>query len=226
MILALQTIATIIGIGELLLALYFWRTNSGSRIRWTVGLVALSMGMWVLLNVLTSYTERTALTDALVPILFFSVVILFLSILHLCLEFPYPMFRVDRLHILLLYAPAAIFAHVLFFTNGIVRDYQLDPSSPGYVIPGDFYPVFAGLIAIGLVASISLLIWKARRTEGVFRRNVLLVLCSFLIPGLPGLYFVLTREAVGASYNSLITPIVSGVWLGITGYIVFRGHSS
>ncbi len=223
MIIALHTIATLIGIGELFLALYFWYTNSGSRIRWTVGLVAFSMGTWVILNVLTSYTERTALTDALIPILFFDVVVLFLAIVHLCLEFPYPMFRVDRLHLLLLYVPLlAIFAHVTFFTNGIVREYQLDRISPGYIIPGDFYPLFAGVILVGFTASIGLLLYKLRRTTGTHHRNVLLVLLSFLIPGLPALYFVLTREAVGVSYNSLITPIMSGAWLAITSYIVVK----
>ncbi len=223
MIIALHTIATLIGIGELLLAFYFWYTNSGSRIRWTVGLVAFSTGTWVILNVLTSYTDRTALTDALIPILFFDVVVLFLAIVHLSLDFPYPMFRIDRLHLLLLYFPVlSIFAYVTFFTDGLVREYYLDRTSPGYIIPGDFYPLFAGVVLVGLVSSIGLLLYKLRRTTGTHHRNVLLVLLSILIPGISALYFVLTREAVGASYNSLITPITTGVWLGITSYIVVK----
>lgn len=151
MITALHVIATFIGVGELILAFFFWLTNSGNRIRWVMGLIAFSMGIWVILNVLTSYTNRTAFTDAIIPLLFLAIVVLLVAIVHFSLEFPYPMFRIDRLHILLLYLPATIFAYLLFFTHGIIRDYQLDRTSTGYVLPGDTYPVFAGLMLVGLL---------------------------------------------------------------------------
>lgn len=222
MILILHIITSIVGVVEILLALYFWITNSGSRIRWIIGLVSFSMGGWVLLNVLTSYHDRTAFTDAIIPFLFFVVVVLFISIVHLSLEFPYPMFRIDRLHILLLYLPALLFAYLIFFTNDIVFDYRLDRLSTGYIIPGNAYPLFAGLILVAMIATFSLLGYKLQRVGGTHRRNVLLVILSFLIPGLPALYLVLTREAVGANYNSLISPVLSSVWLGITMYIVVK----
>lgn len=222
MITFLHTITTLIGIGDFLLAFYFWKTNSGSRIRWIAGLIAFSMGVWVIMNVLTSYHDRSQLTDMAAPILFFATVVLMFSIVHLALEFPYPMFRVDQLHILLLYLPALIYAYMLFFTHDIVKEYQLDRHSSGYIIPGHEYPLFAGLVVVATVATFCLLVYKLRRLTGTHRRNTMLVLFSFVIPSLPALYFVLTHEAEGTGYNSLISPIVSSVWLGITSYIVLK----
>jgi len=44
----LLTLTYLVGIGELILAGYFWKTHSGSEIRKVMGMLSMVTGLWVL----------------------------------------------------------------------------------------------------------------------------------------------------------------------------------
>lgn len=212
----------IVGIGELILALYFFATHSQQTIRKIMGLFSFFMALWVILNALTSYREPSVAVTNAVPFIYFSVVMLVTLCVHFGLLFPFQQHRLDRLHVLLLYLLPVMMAFPIFGTSTIISGYRISPEIPGYTLPGPLYPLFAGYMVIGFCAFLALLISKIRKSSGDAKRNGIIVLLSLLIPGAPGLFFIVFGEWRGAAYNTMIAPMLTSVWLVLTSYIVLK----
>lgn len=218
----LLTATYCVGILEVLLAFYFWKTNFRDQTRRVTGFLTFCIGAWVIFNGMTAYRDDSSAIHPVVTALFIAAVFLVTAFVHFAMLFPVRMLAFDRLHTLLLYIPPTIIAGILLLSNAIVKDFFIARDITGYVIPGPLYPLFLVYLVVGILTALCVLMFKTTRLSGFMRRNTLLVFWSFLAAGIPAIIQVAFFESRGANYNSLITPLLSGVWLGITGYILVK----
>jgi hypothetical protein len=219
----LITINLVIGISELALAAYFWKTHSGSAIRKVMTLLAFSTGMWVILTGLFSYgVIFISYTDIATSFVYTFGVILVTALLHLVILFPHSIFNFDRLHAILLYVPAFIFS-LASFTKAITK-YNALSSIDGYVIsyPGPLHVIYNTYLFLLYTLTVLLLVNKIRRFDGVSRRNALIVLIGIVIGGIPIVIIDLILTTIGVYPNPSIATALTAVWLGTTAYIVFK----
>ncbi len=218
----LLTASYLVGIGELILAGYFWKTNSKNEIRKVMALLAFSTGVWVLTSAFTSYVSQTPLTTFFMRIVFVSGVILVTALLHLSLIYPFQIARLDRLHRWLLYAPTFQWVFIAFFTNAIVEGFTGSATDSGRIIPGLLY-TFYNLYVFGLyLVALVMFFWRMRYTEGQHKQNLELIAWSVFIGGLPAVMIDLLIPVItkGVYPNANYGAISTITWLGVTTYII------
>lgn len=218
----LLTLTYLVGIGELILAVFFWMTRGNNQVRRVICLIAFSLGVWVLLNALTAYQNPSKAIDFASSFIYLSVVVFVTAAVHFALLFPIPFVRLDRLHVFLLYLPASLSIYPIFFTRTIVRGYVLNPSISGYSLPGPLYGEFSTFLTVVLIITLWLLARQVMRTDGVLRRNATIVFWSLLVPIVGGIGYNLPHELRGTEYNSLVAPLLTSFWVILTSYIVLR----
>lgn len=220
---ALLTATYLVGIGELILAGYFWKTRSGQEIRKIMTVFALATGIWVISSALVSYRESSFFVDVNVRIIFIAGALLLTSLLRLAILLPYKTFTFDRLHAFLLYVPVLLITYMMIVGETIVRGYQVTPHDVGVVIPGPLYSMYNGYLLLVYLASLWILLMKYRSTDGSARRLTELVLWSIIIGGLPAVLIDLIIPLFSDVYiNSLTGNLFTAVWLGVTSYIVIK----
>jgi hypothetical protein len=138
----LLSLAYTIGIGELILAGYFWVTNSKNEIRRVMALLAFSTGMWVITSALSSYTSQSPTTIFILKSIYVFGVFLVTSLVHLSIIFPISIVRFDKLHAFLLYIPALIWSCIAMTSNSIVLNYVGTTDSPGLVVSGTLHHTY------------------------------------------------------------------------------------
>lgn len=217
------TLTYLVGFGELLLAIYFWVTNSRQEIRKVISLLALSTSIWVILSAYISYRETSILVVELLNVVLISGIFLVTSLLYFSVIYPYTFFTFDRLHKFLLYVPAIIFSIVILTTDTVVNNYLVDKYSVGEVVGGSVYPIYNIYLFILLLITLAILSFKIKRTHGFVKQNVKLILLSIVLSGLPAAIISLILPLFSPQLiNPLLGNAITGIWLGITTYIVIK----
>lgn len=218
----LLTLTYLVGIGELILAAYFWINNSKSEIRRVMSLLALSTGMWAITSGLTSYTTPSQLVSLSLSFLFFFGALTVTALLHLVLIFPYKIRPIDLLHITLLYVPVGLFASMSFFTKTIVASYSVSTDIVGYVHPGPLFSLYEVYISLVFFAALYILYRKIASLDGLHKKNSRIFFWSVLIGGFPAIALNLLFAFFGILVNPLIPVVFSLFWVGGTSYIITR----
>lgn len=218
----LLTATYLVGIGELILAVFFWVTHSKSEIRKVMALLALSTGMWAITNAFTSYTEPSPWVDWNLKITFFAGTIIVSALVHFAAIFPYRHFQFDRLHTFLLYLPAILLGTIVLTTNTIVSSYIVGVDNPGYLIPGPLFSLFQIVISAYYIVAVGILMRKIRRLDGMHKINTKLILFGIALGGLPAVILNLWFAFFGSEVNPLIAVFFSIFWVGFTTYIIIK----
>lgn len=219
----LLTLTYLVGTGELVLAWYFWKTHSGDRIRKTMTFLSLFTGIWVLSIAPVAYAPTGTVPEFMLDMTYFLGVLMVTSVILFSFLFPYPSFRIDVLHMVLLYTPAAIFAGLLFSGTSIIEAYVSSTTVQGTWIAGPMFWVYSLYLIILYVASIAFLVQKLQKAGGVHRVNLRLVIWSLLLGGIPAVWLYLVEPLfIGKANYPLMGTSLTGIWLGFTSYILVK----
>lgn len=218
----LLTATYLVGIGELLLAIFFWRTHSKNEIRKVMASLTLFTGLWVLVTAFNSYSISSH-AEFIDKFTYTFGVLLVTALLDFSLVFPYPMLRIDRIHRIFMYIPAVIFSIMIFYGGDIVSHYYSGPTLQGLWVGGRLYWLYNLYLLCLFIAASIILIRKVKKTDGIHRHNLVIVIWSILLGGAPGMIFdvvvpLLTNEA----RFPLVGTISSVSWLALTSYIVIK----
>lgn len=218
----LLTATYLVGIGELILAGYFWKTKVGNEIRRVMALLVLFTALWVLFTVFNSYSTSPH-AEFIDKFTYTFGVLLVTALFHFAIVFPYPMMRLDRLHYVFMYLPAAIFSVIIFRGHYIVSHYFSSATLSGQWIGGPLYWLY-NLYLLGLyLAAMLILLRKLKTTDGIHHKNLVLVIWSILIGGAPGMIFdVIMPLIFNQARYPLIGTLSSVSWLALTSYIVLK----
>ncbi|GEM_PF-5917806 len=220
----LLTATYLVGIGELALAVFFWVTHSKSEIRKVMALLAFSTGMWVILSALTSYVSYSELGKYQVALVYVFGLVLLTCLVHLTLIFPFRLIHLDRFHVFLMYVPVIIFSYISLATSLIVLTFTGDPNNVGDIVGGPLYGLYNIYAFILFIASIIILITRARKLDGLHRKNIQIFGWSVFLGGLPGVIFYLLIPTFSPQIiiNSLFGVLSSLIWVSGTTYIINR----
>lgn len=220
----LLTLTYLVGVGELVLAIFFWVTNSKNEIRKVMALLAFSTSIWVITSGLTSYVSQTPVTTFFMRVVFLSGVLLITALLHLTLIYPLQITRLDKIHGWLLYAPAILFSVISFTSNTIVSGFSGSATDSGRIIPGPLYNAYNIYVFGVYLLAVVILFIRRRRSDGIHRTNLSLIFWSVVIGGIPAVIIDLLIPVFskGIYPNANYGAISTIVWLGATTYIVSR----
>ncbi len=212
----------LVGLAEMFLGFYFWRTNSGDAIRKTMTLLCISTGLWVTLSAFAAYKGGDDLFNLTINrLLIVFGLVLVTSLLHLTILFPFPTFRFDRLHLILLYIPAFLLSVIALFTDAIVMNVVANVDYAGVIIGGPIYPIANFFVLAMYVISVIMLFKKVRISADFHRRNVKTFLVGLLVGGVPAIYIDLIAPIFHLPEpNYLIGALTSVFWLGAICYIL------
>lgn len=218
----LVILTNLVGTGELVLAWFFWKTNSKNEIRRVMAFLALFTGLWVIATAMNSYST-SPLAEFRDKFTYTFGVLLVTALLDFSLVFPYPMRRIDRLHRIFMYLPAVIFSIIIFRGRDIVSHYFSSPTLSGQWIGGPLYWLY-NVYLLGLyLAAMIILISKIKKTDGIHHRNLVIVVWSILLGGAPGIIFdVLMPLLYNQAKYPLVGTLSSVFWLALTSYIILR----
>lgn len=218
----LVPVAYIIGIAELILAGYFLKTNSGNIIRKVMVLLAFSTGTWVILTASTAYVDLNNFSILRVRLVYIFGLLLITNLVQLALRYPFPAVQINWLHNLLLYIPVIILTYSILFTDTVLSGFVLSNEYYGRIIPGQLHVLYNTYLGLLFVFSLSLLIYKIKRVDGMNKINLTIFLWSLLLGGLPGIFIDIVLTSTRIFLSPLIGVISSIVWLGGTTYIIVR----
>lgn len=218
----LLTLTYLVGVAELILAVFFWVTHSKSEIRKVMALLAFSTGMWVVTNGLTAYTESSLWVDWSLKLLFVAGITTVSSLLHFSIVFPFKTFIFDKLHALSIYIPTLLFTVIMFFSNTIVSSYNVAPDNPGFVHRGPLFLFYEIVVSLYFLLAIAFLFLKLKKVDGLHKANTKLVLFGITLGGLPPVVLNLWFAFFGSFFNPLVAVLFSVFWVGFTTYIIVK----
>lgn len=219
----LITLTYLVGIGELVLAGYFWKGNAKNEIRRIMAFLSCTVGLWVLSLASNAYAVNDPVTVIRDKLTFILGLLLLTTALRFSIAYPFSLKRFDWLHNLFLYLPCVIFGYVIIATNDIIAGYHSSDSLSGEWIGGPLYRLYAlYLLALFIILIVHLLM-KRRRTDGIQRADITTVAASILFGGSPGaVLYLLVPLFTNVARYPLIGALSTVVWLGMTAYIVVR----
>ncbi len=220
----LLSITYLVGILELILGIFFWVTNSKNEIRKVMALLAFSTGIWVVLSGVTSYVPYSRLGHYEIAIVYIFGALLLTALLHLTLIMPYPFFRFDKLHILLLYFPLTFLSYALLFSRTIVESFTGSPTWAGIIFGGPLFSMYNIYLFFLFVLSTGIIFYRLPKLDGVHKQNMKILVWSVILGGLPGiiLLLILPTFLPELDINPLLGVIPSAIWVGGVAYIVTR----
>lgn len=218
----LLTLTYTVGIGELILAIYFWVTNSKSEIRKIMAGLALSTGVWAITNALTAYVQPSEFVTLMLNLLFICAITSVTLLVLLVIVFPYRTFTFDRLHAILLFIPAAFIAIILLTSSTIINGYTVSTDTAGWVVGGQLFPFYQIIVGLIYLISLSLNIYKIRKTDGRAKHNLKLFLVGAFFAAFPAIFLNIWSSFVRIEVNPLLVVLPSVIWLGITTSIITR----
>ncbi len=218
----LLTLTYLVGIGELILGVFFWVTNSKSEIRKVMSIMVISTGLWVISNALTSYTNPSIFINVAVNSIFIFAIIFVLSLIYFSFIYPYPIFRFDKIHKLLFISIGIIYSCLAFFTKTIYSSYQITPNSPGILTPGPLFAFFQISIAFLFILAIILLIIRYNKIDGPHKQNLAILIASIVVGGVPAIILNLWATFFAVITNPLLAVLPSGFLIGGTVLIISR----
>lgn len=220
----LLTITYLAGTGELMLAIYFFVTNSKNEIRRVMALLSFSTGIWSILSAATSYSPYSTMGFYGVAGSYFFGALLVIASIHLSIVMPYPPFRFDTLHAWLLYLPVAIFGYIIFFSKTIVASFSGTSEWSGVIIGGPLFGLYNIYFLINFLLVLGMFSYRLRNTEGVYKRNIRVILWAYVLGGLPAAvqYFFIATINPDANLNTLVGVVPTVLWVGGVSYILLK----
>lgn len=219
----LLTATYLVGIGELALAVFFWVTHSKSEIRKVMALLAFSVSSWVILSAIIAYLPNLKIGLHIDDFIYIAGVLLTTALLHFSLIYPFPLFRIDNVHRLLLYIPALLFSVISLSSRLLVSSYYASTTFVGNIVGGPLYPYYNWYLTVLYVLSLVILFYKQRRLDGFQQKNIRIMFFSILIAGFPAVYTDLLAPMLGWPLPNFLLGVLSSVfWLGPTSYIVLK----
>lgn len=212
----------LVGIGELILALYFWLTNSKNEIRRVMALVSFFVGIWVL-----SIASTVAFPDIFHRGLMLDITYLFGSLLTtavllLTFVFPYRNTQLNIWHAVFLFVPSFIFSLMLFWSDAIVETYSMSGLSGEYK-EGPIFYVFGIILTLQFITSVYLLLQRMRQATGMHRKLITMMIAGLCLGGLPAVYFNLVSPIwTGYGTFPFIGTMSTVIWLGLITYAVSK----
>lgn len=218
----LLTLTYLVGAGELILAIYFWVTNSKNEIRRVMSLLLASTGLWVVSSAFLSYKPQTPVTVFASGLVFVAAIFMLSTLVHLVSVFPYRTHQFDRLHVVLFYIPALIFSISSFVPNLMMRGLSGGPDTVGVIYPGPLYNIYNSYGLVLYLLVVIILFSRLKKLDGQHRQNTKLLLWAVFLGGFPGviLDLVLPLVAPTTQPNFLFGNLASVAWLGIITYII------
>lgn len=216
----------LVGTGELILGIYFWKSNNRNEIRRVMALLSLATSLWVICSGLTSYVVQTPLTTIFMQIVFISGAILVTSLVHLALVFPNQLMRFDKIHAWLFYFPTLFWAIIIVFSNTVVIGFSGGATDSGRIMPGPLYAFYNSYVFALYVAAIIIFFKRLHTLDGIHRRNLRLIAWSFVIGGLPAVMIdlIIPIALPNVFPNALFGAIATLVWLGTTAKIILTNE--
>lgn len=212
-----------VGVGEIFLAAYFWRTNSGSQIRRVLVFLALATSLWVLSIVSIAYAQPGIGWENQFKLAYVFGPLMSTVLLHFALVYPIPSIRLDRWHVVLLYVPWFIFAWITLASFSVVATFRSSATFSGEWTEGVLFPPYAVIIASSFVAAMTALLMKQRVLDGMQKKNLTIVILAVLVGGLPALLVdVVIPMFTGLAQYPYIGTLSTGIWLGTMSYMVTR----
>lgn len=217
----LLTATYLVGIGELILAVFFWATSQKQEVRKVLGMLSFFTGTWVLLSAFVAYRTNTSIPDRF---LFTFGAFLITALMHFSFIFPYRLFHFDRLHAALLYVPAVLFSIIAFTTNSISLGSFATPTYAGEVIPGPVYPIYNLFFAFIFLLSVGIFVYRFVKSSGLHKVIVGRILSGVILGGLPAVFVDLLQHSFfpDSKPNFLYGSVLTAAWLGIIGYTVLK----
>lgn len=218
----LLTLTYTVGIGELILAVYFWVTNSKNEIRKVMAALAFSTGIWALTNALTAYVNPSPFVTFALNLLFICGITSVTLLVLLVIIFPYRLFTFDKLHAIFLFIPSLVVAIILLSTHTIIDSYSVSLNTAGWVIGGPLFPFYQICVGVIYLASLSLNIYKIKKTDGRSKQDLKLFLFGAFFAAVPAIALNIYSSFEANTVNPLIVVIPSAIWLGTTAYSIIR----
>lgn len=216
----LLTLTYLVGAGELILAIYFWVTNSKNEIRRVMALLAFSTGMWVILNGLTSYVIPNAFVTVALNLLFIFGFLIALFLVWFSVIYPHPLVRLDSLHKMLIGFVILSYSYIALFTNTIYISYDVGLENPGFVVPGPTFGYFNYSISFLFTIAIAVMLLRRKESVGLQKRNWTILLSTIVAGGLPAIVLNLWSVFYSIRVNPLLAVIPSIFWVAGTIYII------
>lgn len=218
----LLTATYLVGIGELILAWYFWKTNSKNEIRRVMAAISAFVGFWVLSIATTVAVPEMFSKGLMIDATYLFGVLLTTSVLWLAIVFPYRSFTFDQIHSSLLFLPCVLFAYFLFVSDTIVQQY-IPKGLSGVYIEGKLFPVFGLYLTVQYIAALLLMVDKLKRSDGIHRTMLRISLGSLLVGGSPAVLANLFIPVFsGEGTLPFVGTLSTAVWFGATTYAVTR----
>lgn len=207
------------------LALYFWKTNSGSTIRKVMVFFLLFTGLWIGTSAAAAYRSPGQLTDFLVTLVYIFGFFGLTTLLHFQLVYPLPIFRMDTVRNILLhtslYAPPVLFSVLLLFTKTIVKENIYGTYYDGTSELGPLFIVYNLYLLALFLTSLVVSFRRWYPKTSFHRKNVQLVFWSILIGGLPTIILNLVLPSFYNIYpDPLYGVLTNTVWMGAIIYII------
>lgn len=213
----------LIGAGEILLGLFFWKTNGHQRIRKTMAGLAIITGLWVLATVGAAYTEHELVKIILPKLTYVFGVLMVTAVLLFAILFPLPKHNFDRLHIALLFSPATLLSFIIIGTPTVIDYYVASSSMQGAWYGGPLFQYYNLYLILLYIAAIGIMVKRSMDVNGMSRHTLLPVILSFVLGGLPGVVNDLFLPLFsGFAKNPLYGTSATVIWLGVTSYIVLK----
>lgn len=212
----LLIVTYLVGAGELVLAGFFWITRQGQEIRKVMGWLCLSIGFWVITNGLLidniGWLPRLIFIAGMFALHF---------LLHLVIIFPVRKFHFDKIHLLLFYAVPLFFSYAILNTDTVIVNFQ-NVDNTSITVGGELFPLFKFYLLLLYFLSIFFLIRRIRLSNGHHRSLSTLFMYSIVLGGIPAMLFNVLNVFPNLSYNAVIGPIFSGLWLITIIYIIWK----
>lgn len=218
----LLTLTYLVGAGELILAIYFWVTNSKNEIRRVMALLAFSTGMWAITNALTAYVNPSRFVTFSLYLLFICGIISVTLLLYLIIIFPFRRIIFNKLHTILLFLPAVLIIIILLSSTTIIEGYSVTTETPGWVIGGSLFPHYQIIVGLTYITSLIINIYKIKVTEGPTKNNLKLFLFGAFFAAVPAIFLNIWASFISNQINPLLVVLPSAVWLGTTTYTVLK----
>lgn len=215
----------VIGTGELALAVYFFRTHSGSRMRQFYALFVFGVALWVITNGIwrTSPLE-TEFMQFVIRLTFFASTIIASSFLIFSWLFPYPIHNIPKILYWIALLPILLFGILFLFTNLILSGVSVS----GNVLTTNYesyYPLFGWWFIIYWTWAVVTLTIKRLRAQEPFKSTLTIFLIGIYGSSIIGVFTNLMLPLFwGIQDWGWLGPMASVLWLGMTSYIIVRNR--
>lgn len=224
--LALSIFLIIIALVELWLAIYFFRTNSGSLLRiyyaWFVLGVfvwVFSVGLWKLIHYFFPYPQHT-ISELIDRMAFCGPVILVTALLAISILFPYPIRRITKKSVASFIAIVVIFCLLL-----LMSDVFLIPAETRIGLRvvefASYYWVYASYFLLLWLASVAILVSRWLRSSGYNKWLLSRFLIGIIGSGVIGVF---TNLVLPFFFDNdglwWAGPSASLIWLAVTTHII------